>query len=811
MTQVPQMFLTQFLQEFLLQEICVHLCASQPSPRLRQTGADKEEEVSHAKTRRRKGVRDGNRNVIRFDEVRQSGDGERSESDRTLKWVPFRQSEVQYDNRGRQTKLIRPNGDTEQMFYDAVGNLSYTIDGEGYSTDYEYDVLNRMTVMEVEAGHPSLVLDHATKRVEYTYFDNGQRKSQTLFNASGTIIHSENYAYDIRNRLEEKATPHGTLTYGYDSANNLTNVQSNNLGGTDITYTYDSLNRLATVGDQAFDPTAVHTYGYDAIGNLESLDYANGVSHNWTYDTRNRLTDLSIINSSLLTINSFNYTLDVVGNRTQITELSGRTTDYVYDDQYRLISETIANSPDGIIGNVSYTLDAVGNRLGRNSSVISLDSTINSFNENDHLDSETYDANGNVIEAEGNIDTYDFMDRLIRREKQDGTIIDLIYNSEGVRIQKQVINSSLLTINYLSCSNNLTGYAQVFEELDSSGVVRKAYTYGLYLISQSDVSTGQTQYYLYDGLGSVKSLVDETGGIVVDYQYDAFGNLLSGTQYGTSYVENAYRFTGEQFDEDLNQYYLRARYFNQATGRFNRIDPFSGNINDPVSLHRYLGMSANPVMFIDPSGEISLAQSAMVGSIVGMLSKLASVSIRTFAGGENLGTGDILFELIQGAGYGALGGFIGKLITPIISAAGSSTNFYGILQFGTFGTGTFSGTVTAAMVSSFKEFVDFYIFRKPTTFTDSLGRVKDATAGGLVTGGLFTIFRYVKPIQSSSPKQIRITPDREVEVYTPFSRLSREYYQDLNDAAVLGATPRNIGKSVVERIIRLGISFENDE
>ena len=84
---------------------------------------------------------------------------------------------------------------------------------------------------------------------------------------------------------------------------------------------------------------------------------------------------------------------------------------------------------------------------------------------------------------------------------------------------------------------------------------------------------------------------------------------------------------------------------------------------------------------------------------------------------------------------------------------GGQTGLYGI-----FGTGTFTGTVSASAVAQFKEFVDFYIMRKPTTFTDSAGRVVTATRGGFITGGLFTVFRYVRKVEPSAPKTIEFKP-----------------------------------------------------
>jgi RHS repeat-associated protein len=61
-------------------------------------------------------------------------------------------------------------------------------------------------------------------------------------------------------------------------------------------------------------------------------------------------------------------------------------------------------------------------------------------------------------------------------------------------------------------------------------------------------------------------------------------------------------YSGEQFDSKIGQQYLRARYYDPATGRFNRLDPFFGNLNDPQSLHKYLYTYADPVNMADYVG-----------------------------------------------------------------------------------------------------------------------------------------------------------------------------------------------------------------
>jgi len=100
------------------------------------------------------------------------------------------------------------------------------------------------------------------------------------------------------------------------------------------------------------------------------------------------------------------------------------------------------------------------------------------------------------------------------------------------------------------------------------------------------------------------------------YDYDACGNLID----GPSSPLTALLYTGEQFNATTGQYYLRARYYDPGTGRFNRLDPFPGNTSDPVSLHKYLYAGANPVMFSDPTGMLSLT---------GMLTNVAIMNVLT--------------------------------------------------------------------------------------------------------------------------------------------------------------------------------------
>jgi RHS repeat-associated protein len=221
-----------------------------------------------------------------------------------------------------------------------------------------------------------------------------------------------------------------------------------------------------------------------------------------------------------------------------------------------------------------------------------------------------------------------------------GTIA-ITYDGEGNRVAKSVAG---VTTKYLVDTNNLTGYAQVFEELQSGSVVRK-YTYGLDLISQLNTQNSQLSFYGYDGHGSVRQLTNTAGAVTDTYTYDAFGNLLERT--GTT--PNLYLYAGEQFDPDLGLYYNRARYLDVRNGRFWGMDDYEGDLQSPPYLHKYLYTMNNPSL-LDPSGYETVAESLTSAAINTTLQTLAfSVPFRAIQFAYNVAAGENLAEAAQNA------------------------------------------------------------------------------------------------------------------------------------------------------------------
>ncbi|HWS91618.1 MAG TPA: RHS repeat-associated core domain-containing protein [Mycobacterium sp.] len=125
------------------------------------------------------------------------------------------------------------------------------------------------------------------------------------------------------------------------------------------------------------------------------------------------------------------------------------------------------------------------------------------------------------------------------------------------------------------------------------------FVYGLALISATDGS-GNTSFYLPDGLGSTSQLTNSAGSVTDRYAYDAFGAMRS--QSGAT--ANDWRFTGQQNDQNANRglYDLRARMYDPTLGRFLQRDSAPIRPSLPQSLDPYPYVTNNPANFVDASG-----------------------------------------------------------------------------------------------------------------------------------------------------------------------------------------------------------------
>jgi len=550
-----------------------------------------------------------------------------------------RTTRYEYDALGRRTRRELPLGMFELTRYDPVGNLTNRTDFKNKTTRLVYNNMNRLV-----SKIPDPSLGQAT--IQFNYYPTGLRSN--MVDSSGTTV----YNYDVLGSLKQKITPQGTLQYSYDANGNLTNLASTAAGGASMRYTYDALNRVKTVTDSR---SGVTTYDYDLVGNLERIRLPNGITNTYRYGLVYELKGLAISNSTGR-LHSYDYLVDQNTRRTNTVESDGRTISYSFDSLYRLRQERIQNSPVSLNGTVDYLYDKVGNRTNRTASVALTSMLPNQtfqYDTNDRLTVDTYDNNGNTLQTAVNnpyagiqgVDEYDFEDRLIRRTSGADSVV-IVYNGNGHKVRETTTKAGQVTsISYLVDEANPTRYAQVLEQWVSvnggAAQLDRVYNYGLDLISQVFPAgflpnSERSRYYIHDGHGSVAFLSSETGLLTDGYRYDAFGHLLEAKvrNQGTGVFEpvspantqyqapNSYRYAGEQFDDSLGLYYLRARLMNPLTGRMWTADTFEGSAREPMSLHRYLYAHADPVNRLDPSGHESLIGVSVGSSIAGSLSAM---------------------------------------------------------------------------------------------------------------------------------------------------------------------------------------------
>ncbi|QDU42481.1 tRNA(Glu)-specific nuclease WapA precursor [Symmachiella dynata] len=532
---------------------------------------------------------------------------------------------------------------------------------DGSETLFTYDEFDRLAQIDTPEG----VLN-------YEYDNYGRQVRKSIGNPADPT-HDWTYSYDALGRLKTVSTVRRNgvdlntaevTTYSYDLVGNLSRVDYAN--GMITTYEYDALNRLDVMTHYSPDETpenladndklAEYDYTVRADGRRTAVTekyWESGTAYTtdiaWTYDNLGRLVeeDYDSHNNDLDYTTTFTY--DLVGNRLSkvIDGIVDKTLTYAYDDNDRLLTswKIIGDVDDGVNLETDDTTTTYGY-----TGTLQTSKTIEETYSTQTLSvvDYSYDLQGRMSEVV--IDTYDSNSDIVKKETTT-----YVYDGRGIRVgstykveedtDQNPATALVVTkheeTSYLVDDMNPTGYAQVIEKIvREAGTANvtdaKVFTLGHDVIDQTTFTPGGTEAgspltLLYDGHGSTRAVLDATAAFVQHYAYTAYGMAIG---FDEAQALTALLYSGEAFDSRIGMQYLRARWYDPNSGRFNRLDPFSGNLRDPQSLHKYLYTHGDPVNGIDPTGlEFSILglkvnMSAMASAISTGAKAIISAAVR---------------------------------------------------------------------------------------------------------------------------------------------------------------------------------------
>ena len=379
-----------------------------------------------------------------------------------------------------------------------------------------------------------------------------------------------------------------------------------------INYEYDAKGNMTTVSDSLNNSKVMARYTYDSNDNLSSVTYGNGTSTSYTYNKGNMIE--KVINNNAdntqMSIYSYDYYLD--GNVSQQNR-NGVKCYYDYDEFSRIIDEDYGREE------IDYYYDAAGNRTLKKICDDNGDTDVNyTYDLNNRLLEEStnyyskneidvtkyvYDNNGNQIKKIGYITkgvNGSPSQDLVSENELNNTYEIYKYNEFNEMTSFESNKESKWEYAYLpnglryrkSNASNFDRYVwdrngNIIAEMNGEGNLTSKYVRGNKLISKNG-----NEYFGYDGHGSVVNISNESGKSIKSYDYDAFGVELNKDANDT----NLFRYCGEQYDNETDSIYLRARYYSPSLGRFTTEDPAKDGDN------WYSYCAGNPVNSWDPSG-----------------------------------------------------------------------------------------------------------------------------------------------------------------------------------------------------------------
>jgi RHS repeat-associated protein len=174
----------------------------------------------------------------------------------------------------------------------------------------------------------------------------------------------------------------------------------------------------------------------------------------------------------------------------------------------------------------------------------------------------------------------------------DGKFIRYRYDASGKRIYKFVQPNP----------NKDTGERTDYER-GADGALVALYenanplpSYYYHSTGYIDAGNNLRYYELRDQLGNIRTVVSETGSVVEQNDFYAYGAVR---ESGRSAGDGRWKFLGKELDKETQSTHLEAREYDGLVGRFLRVDPLSDRA---PGWSPYRAFFCNPYLYTDPTG-----------------------------------------------------------------------------------------------------------------------------------------------------------------------------------------------------------------
>jgi RHS repeat-associated protein len=532
-------------------------------------------------------------------------------------------SQLQYDALNRVIRHTDAAGAFGTRAYDAVGNVTEIVNRNGKRSTFVYDANNRLTnerwhapggavvrefVFTWSSGRLASVTDGGAS---WSFTGTLPRPSQVIVTYPGQATRTIAYAWE-RNGV---AGPAGSDCCG---GSEVTGIQSTSpteilvTGGADFfriiaTYDGNNLTRLQwSTPDNFFGPEMQFVHGADdLLSEVRRFHGAGGALRSRTTYTRAALgspvsyshldgagVPLHADAVTTLTRNAGNFvtgivragdtqtaSYDVLDQLTAVAHTSGPSESYTYNPMGVRTASHLVPGPSSVgtanrllaAGTLTFTYDAEGN-VSEKTDTVSGQVTRYSYDHRNQLVLATIHANAAAPASTTVEFGYDFAGRMISRCLNGAKT--WILHDRNMPIAEFADGANAVSAAFLYSPNKLDDFHGVWRAGIGARMLFK------------------------DHLGTVLGAAEESGALAWWTSYDAFGNLRGPAPAGGEPL----RFIGRFYNEALDLYEIRDRFYDPRLGRFTQEDPIRFSAGD-MNLYRYVGN--NPLNFTDPTGRAS--------------------------------------------------------------------------------------------------------------------------------------------------------------------------------------------------------------